>query len=248
MNFKHIISLGFFCDLALEIERLGYRDGSYPFDWCISKDWVGLQNAITGYFKNYLEYDAMAQSKEDPTNYKNDYNIQFFHDFTKYKKLEKQLSDVQKKYDRRIKRFYESIKEPTLFIRVINDEKSKEELCYWNNNIIKLELFLQSFCKDNKIIFIADSSFKNKYKNISVYYFKEKDDEEFNIISLSQTIQNILSNISYDKSKREENYKFYENKKIRNEKSNKINNSLFVRLMQKIYVLIKPIQYHTKKY
>lgn len=41
-NYKHVISLGFFCSVALELERKGLRDASYPFDWLIS-DFQGDQ-------------------------------------------------------------------------------------------------------------------------------------------------------------------------------------------------------------
>lgn len=34
--FKHIISLGHFCGVAQELERLGLRDASYPFEWLIT--------------------------------------------------------------------------------------------------------------------------------------------------------------------------------------------------------------------
>ena len=35
-EYKHFISLGYFCSVAMELERFGLRSESGPFDWVIS--------------------------------------------------------------------------------------------------------------------------------------------------------------------------------------------------------------------
>ncbi len=35
-EFKNYISLGYFCEVAKDLERLGLRNQSSPFDWVIS--------------------------------------------------------------------------------------------------------------------------------------------------------------------------------------------------------------------
>lgn len=46
-GYKHVISLGSFCSPALKIERLGLRDGSYPFDWVLSRSMNNVVELIT---------------------------------------------------------------------------------------------------------------------------------------------------------------------------------------------------------
>lgn len=62
-NYKHVISLGFFCSVALELERKGLRDASYPFDWLIS-DFQGVIKVIENRFYDFLNIDFFSQNKE----------------------------------------------------------------------------------------------------------------------------------------------------------------------------------------
>lgn len=118
-KYHHYISLGFFYSVALELERIGLRSTSSPFDWCIS-NFEGVIEAINNRFVDFFNYDYLFQSDKEHQNYLNTkYNIWFYHDFDKYHTLESQLQEVKQKYDRRINRFYEDISEPTLFIRYI---------------------------------------------------------------------------------------------------------------------------------
>lgn len=52
--YKHVISLGYFCSVALELERIGLRNTAYPFDWCIS-DFSGVIEAIENGFSEWLD-------------------------------------------------------------------------------------------------------------------------------------------------------------------------------------------------
>lgn len=250
MKYSHVISLGFYCSVALEIERQGFRDHSYPFDWCISKDWLGVENAILSYFEDYLAYDKLAQSEDDANNYKNAYNIQFFHDFTKYKTLEKQLEPIQRKYANRIKRFYTSIKEPTLFIRYINDENGKEEIEYWEENIYNLQSFLQTFNIANKIVFIANSELVRNYNNIMVYYVdKDKDSTVAKEpLGVNKSIQELFREIDYDDEVRNRNLLFFKKKLLDKMKKQKQEENILYRIGEKIYSIIMPVRYHRKKY
>ena len=123
-------------------------------------DFGGVFEAIQNNFSNFLDYDFLAQSSLNHSVYENTkYNIRFFHDFDKYIPLKKQLPQVQDKYCRRIKRFYQTIVSPTLFIRYISDEKTihgvSEELLYIEKNYEQILEMLKSFHRDNDILFIA---------------------------------------------------------------------------------------------
>ncbi len=154
------ISLGYFCSVAMELEKLGLRTESSPFDWVIS-DFEGVMSAIENQFVDFFKYEYMSQNMNSRECYKNTkYNIKFFHDFDKYKPLKEQLPGVQEKYKRRINRFYQSIKEPTLFIRYISDEEKEngisKELLYIERNYDKILSVLKSYNEKNDILFIAN--------------------------------------------------------------------------------------------
>lgn len=122
-RFTHFISLGYFCGVARDLEKMGLRSVSLPFDWCIS-DYQGVIKAIEDKFELFLERDYLVQDKVSRNHYLNTiYNIWFYHDFSEYKSLDEQMDQVREKYSRRIKRFLKDIQSPTLFIRYISNEK-----------------------------------------------------------------------------------------------------------------------------
>lgn len=123
-NYNNYISLGYFCGVAQDLEALGLRDASYPFDWCIS-NYKGVIQAIDSRFSGFLDYENLSQSAETRNHYMDTvYNIFFFHDFSKYKSLNEQYSAVKQKYQRRIDRFLKKIEQPTCFIRYIANEST----------------------------------------------------------------------------------------------------------------------------
>lgn len=171
-QYENFISLGYFCSIALELEKMGLRSTSSPFDWCKS-DFEGVIKAIEDKFDYFLDYDQLLQSQDDPDHYFNAaYKIWFFHDFDKYRPLNSQIENVQAKYTRRIERFYKNIKNPTLFIRYISNEEltadgKSVELEYIEKHIGSIISLLKSFNENNDIIFIANSGIESDI--ITVY-------------------------------------------------------------------------------
>ncbi len=132
-KFEHIISLGHFCGVAQELERLGLRDASYPFDWLITQR-SAAEELIENRFEDFLTYDLLYQDSQHPGIYRNKrygFGVSFYHDFSAFIPLKEQLDAVTQKYNRRIHRFYDAIREPTLFIRYINNE---EDAAYYKNS------------------------------------------------------------------------------------------------------------------
>ena len=174
------VSLGYVCAIARELEKLGLRDSSMPFDWNVT-NFEGVIKAINNKFSDYLEYEKLFQDAKCCKHYKNnDYDVQFFHDFNRFESLEKQLPLVQAKYNRRIKRFYDVIKERTIFVRYISDENKvngkSDELIWIENNYDYIISSLKFFNKENDIIFIANEgvvSTKIKIFNVN----KDKGDK-----------------------------------------------------------------------
>ena len=125
-KFDNIISLGFFCGVSLDLQKMGLRSASYPFDWLLSS-FSSVVNAIDSKFDRFLVYDNLSQNVFNRSHYRDDlYGFEFFHDFNYYQPLRKQYDKIQKKYLRRIARFYSSIQKPTLFIRYISSETNSD--------------------------------------------------------------------------------------------------------------------------
>lgn len=152
LNFKHYISLGGDCYVAMDLEKLSLKDASYPFDW-VGSSWKGVEKCLETGFDGFLKYESLYQTKTRLSTYTNiELDIAFPHDFNKKESLEAQLDSVSEKYKRRIDRFFTSISEPTLFFRYI---LYNSEMRYMKQNHENIRNMLKKFCPDNEIIFIT---------------------------------------------------------------------------------------------
>lgn len=189
-QFENFISLGYFCEVAGDLEKLGLRNTSSPFDWCIT-DFSKNIELIENRFDDFMNYNNLAQSIENRNHYEDTkYNDFFFHDFTKYKPLNEQYEAVKAKYDRRIKRFLKNIESPTLFVRYISNEEINTngrsiELEWIENNKDYIDEVLKSYNPNNQIIFIGDS--KTHSDKIKIY---NVDVDEGDIVSRSPIYNN----------------------------------------------------------
>ena len=131
-------------------------------------------NAIDKEFSDFMLLDNLSQSIQNREHYREDkYQIYFFHDFDAYHPLAVQYDDVKKKYDRRIKRFLNTITAPTLFIRYISSEEKNKtgksvELEWIENNFEYILCVLKRFNANNQIMFIGDETIISE--KIKVYY------------------------------------------------------------------------------
>jgi len=173
MNF---ISLGPTCSIAYQLQKLGKKKESLPFDrircYPISSVLHLIQNNFSDLFEG-IEYvkddtkfpfieDNLVEGEsetfdtiemKDTKIYKNDkLSISFFHDF----KEGIDVKDVIQKYQRRIDRFYNVVKNPSVFIRDELNFKVGDILIYnelYNklkefNNENRLVLIINTFKKD----------------------------------------------------------------------------------------------------
>ena len=156
-KYKHIIPLGYFCSVAMELERKGLRTASYPFDWIISDSFENILKLLDNNFEEFLDEESLYQ-EEIPNHYYNyRTGIHFYHDFDAYTPLRKQIKSVRKKYDRRIKRLYDDVKEPSLFIRYCLNEKEVEWI---ENNLTSIVSQVKQYNRDNNIVFIVPQGIK----------------------------------------------------------------------------------------
>ena len=250
-SYKNFISLGYFCEVAGELEKYGLRNASSPFDWMIS-DFEGVISCIKNEFKDFLNPTYLSQSCNDRSHYKNTkYNFYFFHDFDKYKPLQKQLKKVTEKYKRRSERFLKNIKSETLFVRYISDEIKNEngksiELLWIEENFNYIQDVIKGFNKNNEIMFIGNdgiTSDKIQVFNIS----PDKNDKvSRKWISKNPYLNALFSN--YDFPQKEKNLLRYQRKlQKRNNLLLRANRKL-CRILKKIFLkeYIHSMQYDIK--
>ena len=201
--YSHIISLGHFCGTASELERVGLRGASYPFDWVIS-DLDGVLSLMENGFKEFLEVRYMQQSATNRSLFHNTkYDIQFFHDFDKYTPMVQQIDSVREKYDRRIARLYRSIKEPTLFVRYVSDQQEGEYLSNSKDHVNEILLGPNS---NNSLLLVANRGISLRgFDDIYVVDPDQNDSVARKFLDANSELMRFLTSDIYDSAAREEN-------------------------------------------
>lgn len=153
MRFNHIVSLGFFCGVSQELEKIGIREAYLPFDWVIS-NLKTVNELIENKFDLLFNTDYLYRDENYQyiVKHKN-YNFDFYHDFDIGKTIEEQIERVRSKYNKRITRFYELLNssETILFVCYINDSELE-----MTNEILKLITILNQYNLIYRIIFIKN--------------------------------------------------------------------------------------------
>lgn len=219
-GYKNVVSLGHFCGPAQELERKGFRSFSLPFDWLIVADFKVVLSLIESHFCHFLfEEDLVQEINVNPNYYYDSYNkIHYYHDFSANEELKNQLPAVRKKYLRRIKRFYQVISEPCLFIRYCADKEEYYWICENYDYILNI---LKKFHVNNNIIYVCNEIDISEQKN-GFYFVKPDKNDEVNrrILQSSQALLRYISNsVRIGYYKRFHNltryYKKYIKKKLR---------------------------------
>ncbi len=151
MEFKNFISLGYYCNVAASMSRLGIRSQSGPFDWYIS-DFQGVLDCLENNFGDFLYKENLQECmngfaiKDVKHNFylRHEISISFAHDY----------ADIYDKYIRRINFFREQIKQPTCFIRAVRDDN---ELDFIKSNMEYINSIIKKSNDNNEIIYIASS-------------------------------------------------------------------------------------------
>lgn len=138
------VSLGNDCSVAYQLQKYGLRTLAYPFDWIRTNNLKDIVNIIDSMFQYFVD-PAYLEVKEESSKFPligddwNDdmsenivlkhkmYNVVFPHDLKK----DGDMTLIKNKYNRRIERFYDVIKNENvkkIFIRVSNKCESSEEI------------------------------------------------------------------------------------------------------------------------
>lgn len=251
--YQNYISLGYFCEVAHDLEKLGLRNQSSPFDWGISS-FENVIDAIDTEFDGFMDYDNLSQDVNNRDHYREDkYHFYFFHDFSRYYSLDNQYEDVKIKYCRRINRFLQAIKNPTLFVRYISieeiDNNSKSvELKWIESNFERMMSVLRRYNPENDIVFIGDETVKSD--RIKVYMVKRDEGDVVSRLPIinNQELYPLLSSVEFPG--KEENIERY-NRKIQIRKSffyrlKRRAVGLFSRYFLKTYKHTKTYAFHEK--
>lgn len=172
-EYKHIISLGFFCGTAQEIERRGFRDASYPFDWLRTKSLEHVLQILKNGMCDMLNPSMLFQEVLTSRTYINvDYKIAYVHDFSEWKSFDSQIEEVTKKYQKRVDALKKAINERTLFIRYIFDQDEADYIC---SNYDYIMSILRASNSNNDCFFIANNDIEVNSKLNSFVFMVNKD-------------------------------------------------------------------------
>lgn len=144
-----ILSLGSQCEVTTKINKFGFRDSSFIFDWILSVDIYGIINVLNDNFnyffdQNYFEIHPYMPwfliNTKYGFEYRHDWNEShnFWKNFNSYKIT---YESIKVRYDRRIERFKKlrKFKGKVFFLRAAFDS----ETCLiakkmYNRNLFKI--------------------------------------------------------------------------------------------------------------
>lgn len=122
------ISLGGWCAPAIIMRQFGLRHAAYPFDWNTCNTFENFYNVLKTDFKNFLLKENLIHAPTDTVVHDRGCGFTFHHDFPilgsgNFSIVPNYLDfyeTTKAKYDRRIKRFRETLSSlsPVIFIRI----------------------------------------------------------------------------------------------------------------------------------
>lgn len=230
-DYTNYISLGYFCEVASDLEKMGLRSFSSPFDWGLS-NFPRVIEALDRKFEGFMDYENLYQNKAERYHYRDSrYRFYSFHDFNEYESLEAQYDKVMEKYHRRIDRLLNAIESPTLFIRYISSEvldesgKSKE-LSWIEQSYSFIMNVLKHYNSENEIVFIGDETVISD--EIKIYHVPcDKGDKvSRSPITNNDELYPLLLSVEFPD--REANIRRYKSKPAKND------GTLYARIQRKI--------------
>lgn len=114
-----IYSIGRDCACASYLQKNGLRLTSGPFDWLTNAGFEERFTLLLNDFQDFLDKKYLKQMPKPtqfPADKNNDYyeniktHLYFWHDFPSDKTFDEAYPEIKQKYARRIKRFYDNIK------------------------------------------------------------------------------------------------------------------------------------------
>ena len=159
LRYEHVVSLGYFCSTALELQRYGLRDGSYPFDWNICSI-EGVLGLVKSDFEGFLRRESLVRDPARPKIVRDTLTgIALHNDFVPELSLDEQYREVSVKYARRVERFRRAIQQRTLFVRYI---VNLEEHAYLDKNMAEVMFILRESNPLNDLVLLGNDDLPSK--------------------------------------------------------------------------------------
>ena len=147
--FENCFSLGWSCDTASSLSRLGLRSEAGPFDWLIC-DFPAVLSQIENGFTDFMNKDHL---EKDAFNaccfYDKKYSFVSNHDIRK--SYDDEIDEVIEKYRRRAARMLQRSAQPTVFFRCIRDN---EEVRFINENRDYADRVVKRMNEKNEIVYV----------------------------------------------------------------------------------------------
>ena len=199
--YEHVISLGYFCSTALELQRYGLRDGSYPFDWNISFLEPTL-TLIRSDFEGFLVRDRLVR---DPTRpgivHDTGSGIDVYNDFAPDLSIDDQFAEVSAKYARRIERFRRATRQRTLFVRYI---VNLEEHAYLDEHMAEVMAILRKSNPLNDLVLVGTDDLPSACGGLRVFTASvdEDDDVARAFLRKNRELRRLMLGLPYPTSRR----------------------------------------------
>lgn len=133
------------------MQTIGIRSFSGPFDWFTTGNLKALLQVIENDFKDFLKKENLVRTftNGNPREFTDvKYNFRYPHDLKK--DLDEEYEAIRQQYLKRINRFEEKIRNPTVFIRILSNA---DETKYINNNRSYIEEIVKKGNSKNEILF-----------------------------------------------------------------------------------------------
>ena len=147
--FEHCFSLGWSCDTACSLSRLGLRSEAGPFDWLLS-DFPAVLSQLENGFTDFMNQEHLKKIASDPGYfYDKKYKFVGVHDIRS--SYEDEIDGVIEKYRRRAARMLQSSAQPTVFFRCIRDN---DEVRFINENRDYADRVVKRLNEKNEIVYV----------------------------------------------------------------------------------------------
>lgn len=165
--------IGEACSCTQTLRKSNLQIASYPFDWLYGSDFIGRCKILASKFDRFIEKTDLEFAHEERSfkclAYHNKYNdITFNHDFLKNLNFEEAYKQVKEKYNRRIKRLLEQIKNSSeiLIVYIETPTTNHEEID--NKTIIEgYNIIKSAFSKNIDLLYISNNKNKQEIVKIS---------------------------------------------------------------------------------
>lgn len=162
--FKNCFSIGANCDTASSLSQLGLRSIAGPFDWIDTSCYSTLLAQFESGFTDFMNKENLFCDPNNPkTFFDRKYSFYFSHDIKN--SYDDEIDEIIKRYQLRIRRFMQLIRQPTIFFRCV----SEKDIDYINANWKYAEEIVKQFNDKNEIVYIVYSYMKPLTENVQSF-------------------------------------------------------------------------------